>query len=75
MGGMRPGAAGGAPAAVTTNRVSMGWLDGSMTKGFAPMRMVRWYVKVDDTRELTVTVGISSTRGGEHSVEVELPRR
>jgi len=62
------------PAAPTTNRVNMGWLDGSMGIGYQPMRAVTWYVKVNDARDRTVTVGIGSTRGGVHRVEIELPR-
>ena len=58
----------------TVNRVSMGWLEGSMMKNYVPMRMVTWYVKVEGARELTITVGIGSTRGGEHFVDIELPR-
>ncbi len=59
----------------TVNRVNMGWLDGSMMLDYAPMREVTWYVKVGDARDRTITVGIGSTRGGEHFMEIELPRR
>jgi len=59
----------------TVNRVNMGWLDGSMMRDYAPMREVTWYVKVGDARQRTITVGIGSTRGGVHSMEIELPRR
>jgi len=59
----------------TTSQVNMGWLDGSMMKDYAPMREMTWYVKVGDTRERRITVGIGSTRGGVHFVETELPRR
>jgi len=59
----------------TTSQVNVGWLDGSMMKDYAPMREMTWYVKVGDTRERRITVGIGSTRGGVHFVETELPRR
>ncbi len=74
-GGRRPGGMGGpAQAAPTSNRVNMGWLDGSMGKAYKPMRMVSWRVKVEDADSRTITVAIGSTRGGVHRVEVDLPR-
>ncbi len=70
MGGM----GGQAQAAPTSNRVNMGWLDGSMDKGYKLMRMVSWRVKVEDAESRTITVAIGSTRGGVHRVDVDLPR-
>ena len=58
----------------TTNRVNMGWLEGSMMKDYVPMRAVSWYVKAGGAGERTIRVAIGSTRGGIHSVEIELPR-
>lgn len=71
-GGM--GFGGTPPTSGGVNRVNMGWLDGSMMKEYKPMRMVTWYVKVGGAGDHKVTVGIGSTRGGEHFVEVKLPR-
>ena len=59
----------GAPPAVRSNRVEMGWLDGSLELDYQPARRVTWYVKVEGSpriRTLTVTGG--STRGGVHRV-------
>ncbi|MCK4772794.1 MAG: hypothetical protein KAT18_07720, partial [Candidatus Latescibacteria bacterium] len=58
----------------TVNRVNMGWLEGSMMKDYVPMRKVTWYAKVEGAGKRTITVGIGSTRGGVHSVKIELPR-
>lgn len=69
-GGFAPQSQGG----MTTNRVNMGWLEGSMMKDYVPMRAVSWYVKAGGTGERTIRVAIGSTRGGVHSVEIELPR-
>ena len=46
-----------------------------MMKDYAPMREMTWYVKVGETRERTISVGIGSTRGGVHFIDIELPRR
>ncbi len=75
MGMGRPGAGGPGAGGPTVNRIQMGWLDGSMDQEYAPMRRVIWYVKADGAQERTITVGIGSTRGGEHFVDLELPRR
>jgi hypothetical protein len=65
----------GPAPAVRSNRVTMGWLDGSMDESYAPLRRVTWYVKVDGaTRNRVLTVTGGSTRGGMHRVEVTLPR-
>ncbi|MFC1628670.1 hypothetical protein ACFL3H_06105, partial [Gemmatimonadota bacterium] len=73
MGG-QGGAAQDTPREIV-NRVNMGWLDGSMMRDYAPMREVTWFVKIGDAQALTITVGIGSTRGGVHSMEIDLPRR
>ena len=71
------GGQGGAQSAPqeTVNRVNMGWLEGSMMRDYAPMREVTWYVKLGEASQRTITVGIGSTRGGVHFMELELPRR